>query len=91
MKIMRNFLLLISIFPSLNAKIDLNAQNYTKLINFACDLVKDEVKTSPEIRNIAILIGDFKFPEYFIRNIQNCLPKIPQTILNMKPVQNIPK
>lgn len=64
----------------LSFKIDQKFEKNSTLIKFACDVVESEVESSLEVRNVAILIGENKFPRNFDKNLLKCLPKIPQTI-----------
>lgn len=77
------------LFLNVKGLISTNLQN--SLIKFACDVVEDEIETNPDIRNIAIVIGENKFSNYFVKILLKHLPKIPQILLDTKRIKRFPE
>lgn len=50
-------------------------KNFELLKNFTCEIVVDELKIHPEMRTVAIVELENKFPQSFIREILKCLPE----------------
>lgn len=50
-------------------------RNYSRLVNFSCEVARDELEKHPEMRTIALIELKNNFPKKFSRDILNCLPE----------------